>query len=794
MKRLLPFVIFMIFVQLSPAQNLKVSGVVYDEELNSLPYVNVMVVDSDTTMIDATATDDNGAYSFFLSVNEQRQHFLTVSHIAYEKQMIAINSNDTIINIYLQLAQTMLGNVEIVAKKPVFENKEGKIIVNVQQIANSENMSTAKVLSRLPGVTASDQEGVTLNGQSAAVYINGVEQRITGKMAVSLLESIPASSIDQIELVAMNDGTSSVLSNGVKINLKMKNLKYDGYSAKISGTAGWKELPDNVFGGGGNAFYIVKKNRLLFNASLSYKNDMYWSKSTENSQYADSTWLISKRTNSTRMNVLTGIANLNYEFKNSHRINFNFFFYDDFSNGHGHQGIERTDNIFTGVKYGKKGNDDLWTGNIEYSTPDTLKNSFVASYGILYGGTRAKNTQENYDNIIEDTVVWDLDSRQTMIGMQHDIKLNYKHIFNNKSTLKIGALVDYGNLNDNVNYDESSYTGKYNSSNFSGFEQNYETYINYGFKLGKVFYVSTALRYIYVRQDFDYKSYDLTLAKDYGYLFPYASITDNVGNYKFSLGITSGLAKPSYSTMLPGLRYVGDYTVYVGNPQVKPCTQYSLVFNQSILDYMFISIRFNRTYNLADYILNNESSSELTVYEYKNYADADNFYFRLSTPFRIFKDILTGNVNFEASYYDLINYKNGYKPAEDRTSSYWQCSVKGGLNYAITQHLNAYIWAQYVPTTKKPHTTNDERWSMDAGISYQWGRNDMFALSLNAENVFNTLQYNSTDYYQDMISNNLVQYNNRLVMLTFAVKFNGGEKVADRAVDYNKNDTDRFRK
>lgn len=655
-------------------------------------------------------------------------------------------------------------------------------------------MNTAKILSRLPGVTASDKEGVTLNGQPATIYINGTEQRITGKMAVSLLESIPASSLEQIELVSMNDGTSSVLESGVKINLKMKSFKYDGYSARISGIFGWKEQPNNVFGGGGNAFYIVKKNRLLFNASLSYKNDLYWYESQENSHYSDSSSLFSKRTNTNRINVLTGIANIGYELNNNHKINFNFFFYDDFSKGHGNQTIDRNANTFTRVKYDKSGNDDLWTGNIEYSTPDTLKNSFVAAYGIMYGGTRSKTSQYNYDILIDESVVWHLNNRQEMTGLQHDIKIDYKHIFNNNSNLKIGFLLDFGNLNDDVNYTESSYTGKYVSNSFSGLEQNYETYVNYVANIGKVLFISTALRYIYVRQDFDYISDQLKLTKDYGYIFPYASITDNEGNYKFSIGITSRLIKPRYDVMLPGYRYNGDYTVFVGNPQIKPCKQYSVVFNQAILNAMFISMRYDKLNNLSGYILNSNSSAEVKMYEYKNYADANSFYFRISTPFRLIKEIITGNINLETTYYDLVNFRNNYNPADDRSSSYWQCSVKGSINYSITEHLNTYIWAQYIASTKKPHETIDERWSMDAGISYQWGRNDRFVISLDAEDLFNTLKYNITDYYQEIVSNNITKYNNRLVMLTFSIKFNGGEQVDNRAINYNKNDTERFHK
>ena len=459
MRRIILFIL-LLFTEILHSQNLQILGTVYDELHNGLPLVNVRIVDSDTTIIASATTDYDGSYSFSLIVDDQKQYSIIASHIGYDSNMVSINRNDSVIDINLRLSQYILDDIEVTSKKLLYENKDGKIIVNVQQIANSAVLNTAKILSQLPGVTASNKEGVMFNGQSATIYINGIEQRVSGKMAISLLESIPSSSIEQIELVSMNDGTSSVMGNGVKINLIMKNLKYDGYFARINGTLGWKEQPNNVFGGGGSFFYIIKKNKFLFNTSLSYKNDLYWYQSKENSIYHDCSLLFSRRINTNKVNVLTGVTNLSYELNNNHKINYNFFFYDDFANGYGDQIISRN-NMITGIKHVKFGNDDLWTGNIEYTTPDTLKNSFIMSYGIMFGGIRAKTSQNNYDTLIRETDTYYLNSLQEMKGLQHDVKFDFKHIFNNNSSLKTGILINYGNLNDDVKYIESSYTGKY---------------------------------------------------------------------------------------------------------------------------------------------------------------------------------------------------------------------------------------------------------------------------------------------------------------------------------------------
>ena len=53
---------------------------------------------------------------------------------------------------------------------------EGNLRFNVSKIEGNTGADITNILDRLPGVTASQKQGLTLNGQSAVLYIDGIER------------------------------------------------------------------------------------------------------------------------------------------------------------------------------------------------------------------------------------------------------------------------------------------------------------------------------------------------------------------------------------------------------------------------------------------------------------------------------------------------------------------------------------------------------------------------------------------------------------------------------------------
>lgn len=776
-------------------QQTKVSGTVYDDFLEGLSSAEVRIITSDSVSVASQSTGTDGDFSFEIKMKNDMKYMLEVTHLSYESQIIPLSCTDTIIKIYMHMMSYMLEGVDVVAKKPLIEQRGGKTIVNVSQMANVNAMSSTRMLDRLPGVTANEREGLTLNGQGATLYIDGREQKAGGTMALELLEALPASMIESVELVLANDGTKSALSNGVSINIKMKEMYYDGYFARAAGHGSFAEHPDNDFGGGANGSVIVKKGDVVFNALLSYDNRPTWYRNIDDSHFADSSTMQANSVGDGRVNVLTGLANLEWRLKNKHTLNFNFWFYDDFSNSTDLMMLHVNDS--TGIRdYGQRscndGNDDLWTGNIEYSTPDTLPNSFKASYGILYGGLRTKS---NRYNILHPDAPeqWALYTYPRMTGWQHDLKFDYAHIFRNSSKLLAGALLHVGILDDDVKYEEPVPQPWHQSSNMHGVEQNFEGYVNYKLNFGRFFSMDVSSRYVRINRDFDFVSDGVTLRKNYNYLLPYAAFYYRGRNYSLGLGMVSQLSNPDYSAMLPGKRQDDEYTIRIGNPDVNPSRSYGVVINNSFFNACLFSVRYVYKYDVAAYMLDEESSADLRIYRYKNVYDTRSCVFSLTSLYRMFGETVTGRVEASASYNDEVNFKSGYRLDAGRKSSYWQTILSGSMNYSILDGLDVYLWVKCWPRTEMPEKEVLTYWTMDAGVSYCWGKDGMFSLVFDAQDIFASFKIRSCGHLYNNVIDNTSDYGDRKLKLTFAVKFKGGGKVDDKGVEQSKNDIDRFR-
>lgn len=795
MKKLLTLFVLTSASMLLHGQQTKVSGTVYDDFLEVLPSAEVRIVTSDSVQVASQSTGADGSFSFGITMENGLKYLLEVTHLSYERQVIPLAATDTVMEIYMHMALYMIEGVDVVAKKPLIEQRGGTTVVNVSQMANVNSMSTTRMLDRLPGVTANEREGLTLNGQGATLYIDGREQSAGGTMALDLLEALPASMIETVELVLANNGTRSALSNGVVINIKMKEMYYDGYFARVAGHGSLAEYPDNDFGGGANGSVIMKKGDVVFNALLSYDNRPTWYRSIDDSRFADGSTMKANSTGDGRINVLTGLANLEWRLKNKHTLNFNFWFYDDFSKSTDLMMLHANDT--TGIRdYGQRsyneGNDDLWTGNIEYSTPDTLPNSFKASYGILYGGLRTKSNRYNilHPDGLEQ---WSLYTYPRMTGWQHDLKFDYTHLFRNSSKLLAGVLLHVGILDDDVKYDEPVLQPWHQSSNMHGVERNFEGYVNYNFDFGRFFSMDISSRFVHINRDFDFVSDGKTLQKDYNYLLPFAAFYYRNKIYSLGLGMSSQLSNPDYSAMLPGNRQVDEYTVRIGNPDVNPSRTYGFLINQSFFNACLISVRYVYKYDIAAYLLDEESSADLRVYRYKNVYDTRSCVMSLTSLYRMFGETITGRVEVSASYKDEVNFKNGYHLDAGRKSSYWQTTLSGSMNYNILDGLDVYLWAKYWPRTKMPEKEISSYWTMDAGVSYCWGKDGMFSLVFDAQDIFSSLKISSCEHLYGNVIDNTADYANRVLKLTFAVKFKGGGKVDDKGVNESKNDIGRFR-
>jgi hypothetical protein len=776
-KHLIIIVLFVNICFAGKAQNIKIGGKVSDEKSNAVIAATVSLLSKDSVLISNTITDNSGSFEL-TTLKKSDFHILRVTHLVFEDSYTSlIPDKDAILTIRLIEKPNLLGEIEIVAKKPIYEFQHEKLIVNVGEIPNVQTYTMARLLQRLPGVINSDG-GLTLNGQAAAVYMDGRKQTMKTN---DILQALPVTAIEKIELIYSSNGVYDA-SDVAIINIVYKKQRVDGYYLSAGGnTAAYDK---RHLDGGTSATVIFKKRQVMLNSTLSYRNSYSTSQANDTLQYENNTFLYQDRNSDSRTNAYMGMLNLSWDVRAGHNLNFNFNFYDDFSNNTSRQQYsgDVTRNVWN---IQSKGNDDMWSGQIEYTSPDTLNNKFKASYGIIYGGVRNhRNTLEENSEILY--------TEAEMLAHRHTIKFDYEHKFSGKMNLLLGLKTDLGQLNDDVIYTKTTDSNRYPTSRFLGEENIYSGYAQLKYTFDKNWAASASLRTEHTYYFLDFMTLGEKVTDSYTHLFPYftASYNSNNRNYKSSLSFGSSISRPDYNYMLPGVRYSNQYYYTKGNPELKPTLFYSVEWRNLFHQFINTYLRYQSGTNLMGLVAKNSSIDPLiTEYEYNNMVDYSSIAFGATINYQILSNKLSGQIGGNIQHATYRNPKNGYELPYGK-NNYWRGALTVMGNYQITKQLgfNAeyYFYPKYDNLVFIQHT----RWLTNVGLYYH-SKNDKWSLSLDVNDLFHSNKTFSERYFGD---NYLKQHNYRssqYVQLSFIMKLKGGEKVEDKA-KRGSLETDRF--
>jgi hypothetical protein len=773
MKRLIVTFLFISLCLASVAQNVKIAGKVSDEKSNTVVAATISLISQDSIMITNTITDNSGSFELTAPTNSS-SCILRITHLVFEDSYTnLIPDKDTVITIHLKEKSNLLNTIEIVGKKPLYEFQNEKLIVNISEIPNIHAYNLERLLQTLPGVNTDG--GLTLNGQATTIYVDGRKQTLNSSNINTVIQLMPVTAIEKIELIYSSGGMYDA-SDGAIINIVYKKQRVDGYYLSVAGIAGMYDK--SHLDGEGDATVMFKKKNVMFNSTLSYRNNYSTSQTNDTLQYSDVALLYQDRNNESRSNVYMGMFNLNWNVRNGHNLNFNFNFYDDFSNSTHNQQytLHQTDGITRNAWNVKsKENGDLWSGQVEYATPDTLKNKFKASYGIIYGGLR------NYRNTFEEDAKI-LYTDDEMIAHRHTLKFDYEHKFSDKTNLLLGLKTDLGQLNDDVIYTETSNVNRYPTSRFFGRENIYAGYARLEYKFDKLWSANASLRSEYTYYFLDFTTQNASLTNSYANLFPFLTVSYNSEkkNYQSSLSLGSSITRPDYEYMLPGLRYLNQYNYTKGNPELKPRTDYTLTWRNMFYQFINAYIGYNYGANIMGLTAKNSEIDPLIVERaYQNIANLSAFLGGVNIYYKLLSDKLSGQLGGSVQYVDYRNPKNGVEFPRGK-HIFWRSSLNATSYYQITPQFGINCQYSFYPEYETLIALQHTRWRMNAGMYYN-SKKDNWSLALDVYDIFRS--YNTfTEMYFDGNHRKLHSYSNsRFVRFSFIMKFKSGEKVEDKA-------------
>lgn len=286
---------------LCQAQNtISVTGKVLSiEQGKALEYVSVKLFQAaDSSFQKGVFSGTDGRFS--ISINPG-SYYLQLSLAGYENEFIETfelkpsQANFHLGTIRMQLPKTQqVKDIVVKGQKEVMEAGFDKKVYNVAEDLNVSGGTANDILNRLPSVEVDQDGGVLLRGQgSVTILIDGRPSSMSGGNGKTLLDALPANSIERVEIVTNPsakydpDGTSGI------INIVLKKNKLLGFNGMVAANLASGNLNGGNVGDG--------------SVSLSYRNGNINVFGTYNARYLEG---YRNNYNDIRQELSTGVFTL----------------------------------------------------------------------------------------------------------------------------------------------------------------------------------------------------------------------------------------------------------------------------------------------------------------------------------------------------------------------------------------------------------------------------------------------------------------------------------------------------
>src|SRR6201996_4206830 len=238
---ILLLIAFVLFASLPAfAQLGKITGTARDAKGQPLESASVTLLNAqDSSRLTATATNKTGQFSF--DHVPAGKYLIIASSVGYNSMYspaFVVAKEGTVRNLLplvLTPAATSLKEFTVVTKRPFLEQKADRMVVNVDASPSNAGSTAMDVLEKSPGVTLDKDDNISLKGkQGVNVMIDGKPTYLSAAQLASYLRSLPASAIDQIELMTNPSAKYDAAGNSGIINIKTKKSKMKGFNGNIN--------------------------------------------------------------------------------------------------------------------------------------------------------------------------------------------------------------------------------------------------------------------------------------------------------------------------------------------------------------------------------------------------------------------------------------------------------------------------------------------------------------------------------------------------------------------------------
>lgn len=425
------------------------AGTVLDEKGKAAENASVELLKTgDTLAAKKILTDKNGFFTlnnivfglYKLKISFIGYQTLVLDSIHFRKERFDFNLNDIVLKLK---SPESLEEVVVYAEKPLIQTKDGNITFNAGESALSAGSNANDLLTNVPLVSKDASGKITVRGKEPKILIDDKPVELNMQQLQDLLESMPGSAVEKIEVMT-NPPPQYAGEQGGVINITTRKGRV-GINGRLNAHSGSR----GEYGINGTLTYRKQGLAVSLNAAGGFSRFAGNGYSVRNNIYTDSSNFFNTQNDYLNKNIRPSLRlNTDYDFNKLQSINIVFTYNrNDFDNNSitEYRNINRFNETWrlSRREVGSEGFGDNYGMSIGY-TAKTKKPGEVWKVIAGYNYSLNDNDRLFYQQFFTpDYIPNGIDSLQEQLYQtrinSYSLRLDYTRMLKNKKTFLSGG-------------------------------------------------------------------------------------------------------------------------------------------------------------------------------------------------------------------------------------------------------------------------------------------------------------------------------------------------------------------
>ncbi len=617
-----------------------ISGVVKDENQQPVSGATVSLYRAkDTVLVKAAFTNSNGEYLFefvkagnyiigVTSSGHKRSFTTAFEFTAADVQLPSISLSPDVKG---------LKEVTVTGRKPLFEQKPDKMVVNVDASPSNAGANALEVLEKSPGITVDKDGNISLKGKAGVqVFMDGKPAYLSGQDLVNYLRNLSGAQLDQIEIMTNPPAKYDAAGNSGIINIKTKKTKQLGYN--VTAQAGYTQgiyarnnqnINFNYKKNKVNLFGTLSRNERKTQQTLDIQRKFIEPNTKEVLSLFDQTGIM--RNHNVSNNAKLG-ADFSLSKKTTIGTVLNTFYNPGTFRNTSDINISNAADILQSKTFANSYSRNLWqnfSSNVNFRHVfDSTGKELTADVDYIY--YNAGNTQ-NLSNYYFNAAGVPNGKPDTLYGNLPQIihiytgKVDYVHPLKKGAKFEAGAKIAYVETDANAVYDSlinnSLVRDRGRSNHFVYDERINAAYVSYSRPFSKKFSGQFGLRLENTLAHGNQLTTGEQFTLSYTQLFPTAYLAYNASEkHSWSLNYGRRIRRPDYESLNPFVEFLDRYTFEQGNPNLRPQFSHNIELSHTYRGFLTGTLNYTKTNNIIQQVLEQNEQTNQTFVKQANIA------------------------------------------------------------------------------------------------------------------------------------------------------------------------------